>query len=228
MKTACWGVMVFSVFLVSSRGEAQEFGGQFKGNPPGDIAGRTGIGVSSAPFSMLWVDVDNDSMPTAERLFPMVNLSAKYFLDDKLAMEALFGFSYISGEQEAGPGNEVDFSSFLFSLGPRALFSFFEAKRSHLYAGGGFQLLIGGVDVEGDETDVWGLHLSLPLGFEYMFESIPNLALGAEVSLNLIYLSINPEGDNNDFTAFNFLVGYPGGSTLPGLDFLTLNVHYYF
>ncbi len=192
---------------------------------------------------------------------PWLNLSFVYTLNSALALDIFFGFtvgrvSYATDEDGliGGHYDGDGVTSFELAFGPRLLITLSEGDHARLYTGVGLALLIGVLNgSRGDEDDgvcpgmncggwdAYGFALALPLGVQYRFQSVPNLAFSAEVSFHMVYQSIgrryeDDPGDSVDIVSqadYSHLVvglGNPreegASSFVDYLTFLTMGFHW--
>lgn len=165
--------------------------------------------------------------------------SAKYFLTDRIAAQILLGFGILSGTYYPDPlndrDNKIESSGIVLTAGPRVVYSALRGENAELYIGGGLDVLYEdntGDPPGADNAFGWSAMafvVSVPVGFEVGFPGIPALRLSAEVSLSYVSASYEfhqdtgADVDSDEVaTASAFILGSPG------LDFLTLGIHYYF
>jgi hypothetical protein len=167
------------------------------------------------------------------------SLSAKYFATHRLAIEILVGLGIVSGTYFTDPlgrNGKVDTKGYLLSVGPRLLYSAVQGDNAELYLGGGVDVLYGDSswDPEGPSNKggytMTGYVFYVPIGFEFAFPGVPSVRLFAETAVSYISTSVdfhqddpNPGVEEEELGSATALVI---GS--PGLDFITLGLHYYF
>jgi len=153
---------------------------------------------------------------------PFSTLTGKFFIGDRMAAEGNFGLSIINPEQDGAD------SSTIMLIGGKFHYALWRLDTSHFFINGGFHFVSGsntllpleggGLAFAGDFT---AINFGINLGWEYIFRSgLPGLGISPEMGLNFTYL--NPDGDNNNITAFQ-LNGY--GREFP---FFLMNIRYYF
>ncbi len=188
---------------------------------------------------------------------PWLNVSFMYTISRLLTIDIFFGFtvatrSFSESDSPAHTHEAGDNSrAFELGFGPRLLINLHSGDNGRLYTGIGAALLIGLLDSSREEDtgacdpgcngwDAYGLAMGVPLGFEYRFRRVPNLALSAEVNLHLVFQSIGyrTEDDPTDMISqphySQIIVGLgnprqPGvGNFVDFLSFLTIGFHYMF
>lgn len=140
---------------------------------------------------------------------PWINLSFMYTFNERLALDIFFGFtvgvlSYAEDDDDTignhAAGDQA--TSFELGFGPRLLITLAEGDHARLYTGFGLGVLIGllnGVRGEDDSEcpdmgcggwDAYGFSMAAPVGFEYRFRRVPNLAFSAEVNFHFVFQSV--------------------------------------
>jgi hypothetical protein len=166
------------------------------------------------------------------------SVSAKYFVTDRIALELLLGFGWIKSSYFPNPfdrNNEVKTSGVLFSIGPRALYSAIRGENSELYLGGGLDVVMENrtADPEGPDNalgwDASAYIVYVPVGFEFGFPGAPAVRLSAEMAVSFVSASYTFHQD----TGADVREEEAGSATAvilgsPGLDFISLGLHYYF
>jgi len=126
-----------------------------------DLKGNLGVGFNSQ-FSPNDVDA----------------ISAKYWINNELAVQGLLGFNY------SDTRDEID-------LGAKAYFKIKDEENLHVDAIGG----LGFARVDPDEGDTENaIFMTIGVGIEYFFSGLPNLGFSTEVGLTIM--------DYEDDTAF--------------------------
>lgn len=206
--------------------------------------GRFGIGVSShargaARNVAAIVPYDGAGPAVSVSSVAVGSASLKYFVSDRIALNLLLGFGILSGTYYPEPlgnrNNSTDGSGFVLSAGPRFLYSAVRGTNSELYVGAGLDVFYedNTFDPQGPDNargvTALAFVVSAPLGFEFAFPGIPALRLSAEVDLSFITASYDYHQDNGS-TVDSEELGSATAIILgsPGLDFVTLAIHYYF
>ena len=126
-----------------------------------DLKGKVGLGFNS------------QLSPTG-----MDSISGKYWLNNELGFQGIFGFTFSDDVNE-------------YDLGGKALFKIKDEENMYVAAIGG----LGLAHVDPDKTDSdTGWWASVGVGLEYFFSGLPNLGFSTEVGFQI--------SDYNDNTAF--------------------------
>lgn len=135
-----------------------------------DLKGQLGLGYN-AQFS----PEDLDS------------LSAKYWINNELAVQGLFGFNF------SDPSNEID-------IGGKVYFKVKDEENLHVDVLAGLGFARVDPDRGSTETAKW---LSVGIGIEYFFSGLPNLGFSTEVGLTMM----DYDDDNSFGTTADSFVG---------------------
>ena len=149
-----------------------------------DLKGNLGIGFNSQ-FSPQDVD----------------SLSAKYWINNELAVQGLLGFNY------SDTSDELD-------IGGKVYFKIKDEENLHVDAIAGLGFARVDPDKGSTETAKW---LSVSIGIEYFFNGLPNLGFSTEVGLTMT--------DYDDDTSFGTTGdSFVGAGIHYYFDFLTPTV----
>ena len=135
-----------------------------------ELKGNLGIGFNSQ-FSPQDVD----------------SLSGKYWINNELAVQGLFGFNF------SDPSDELD-------IGGKVYFKIKDEENLHVDAIAGLGFARVDPDKGSTETAKW---LSVGIGIEYFFSGLPNLGFSTEVGLTMT----DYDDDNSFGTSADSFVG---------------------
>jgi hypothetical protein len=187
MKAARWMVVAL-VFAVILPGSALAK----------DLAQRISVGYNQQATAG-WVG-GADSSLTGQFLSSSA-ISSKYWFDNKLAVEGLFGYYTAKNEDVGGWASQI--------VG-KVNYVLNDETNLKFYTGGGLGIIPMKVDYGREEESYTGFLALALLGWEFFFEGLDNLGFDVEVGLQYI--------DIDTFAQFGT---YGGG-------FGSLGIRYYF
>lgn len=156
---------------------------------------------------------------------PWLNVSLMLALNPRLALDIFIGFTVgtvsmpdIEGVHENG--DKV--SNFQMGIGPRLLITLSEGDHARLYTGAGLALIIGRLNSVANSDDAesncvgdcggwdsYGFAMGIPVGVEYRFRRVPNLAMSVEVNFHLVFQSVGDRRPDDDDPRQDEIVSYP-------------------
>ncbi len=141
------------------------------------------------------------------------NWSLKYGVNDKVTAQFLVGFDF---------GKDINSNA---NFGARVLYDLVQNENSHFYAGFGFAY---NLDENSTVNARNPLAISVPLGFEFNFASLPEIGFSIETGLAVQF---DTKGAGKTTTISSLGGGDDGTGTGVGAGALAnigLGVHYYF
>jgi hypothetical protein len=238
-----------------SRGDAQATGDDYR------MAHRFALGAHthmSGAFLSAYSAATRSMSPTAAH--PWLNLSLLINLTPVLTLDIFAGFvlggQLYSGGDNTGHEQGDGITGFETAVGPRLLVTLARGEHSRLYTGVGLALLIGYLNRYRDNDDptsssacptggcngydMFGFALAAPVGFEYRFQSVPNLLFSAEINFHFVFESVGERSEKRGSTDiasnshYNHIILGLGNPREPGstgnildyLTFLTIGFHY--
>lgn len=148
-------------------------------------------------------------------------LSFKYFLDDKIGAQIVFGFSNQNYDNGQDAPADVKYTRTTITFGGKLLYNLVVEQNLMAYTGAG----VGFNNYSTDEDGV-DPRLSIALvglfGAEYFIPWFPNLGLGLEIGLGISSYS------QGDVSGFDIYLPYNNSANKSILNTGLLGFHYYF
>jgi hypothetical protein len=148
-------------------------------------------------------------------------LSVKYFLSDKMGVQALFGFNTDNYDNGADAPADVKYTRTTITFGGKLLYNLVLEKNLMAYTGGGVGINQYSTDEDGADPRTSFALVGL-FGAEYFIPWFPNLGLGLEIGLGITSYS---EGDAS---GSNIYLPYNNSANKSILNTGLLGFHYYF